>query len=47
MTRIVLMALVALSLSSTLMGPARAHSSCHWACRDGAWGTGSCDWVCN
>jgi hypothetical protein len=46
MTRIVLMALVALSLSSTLMGPARAHS-CHWACRDGAWGTGSCDWVCN
>lgn len=45
--KIVLMTLVALSLSATLMGPGQAHSSCHWACRDGAWGTGSCDWVCN
>lgn len=36
----------ALALMPTLT-PASAATRCHWACRDGAWGTGSCEWVCN
>jgi len=42
-----LMILSALALALGTLAPASAHSSCHWACRDGAWGTGSCEWVCN
>jgi hypothetical protein len=43
MTKVVLAALVALSLTATL---ASAKTTCHLVCRDGAWGTGYCEWVC-